>query len=721
MRKAGIDVDTAVDAGDLAFQAAEEAYRPDGQFNPERMVKFVGDLVREKTEDSGYDLARLTGEMTWALKEREDLKSLVEYEQALNSIFGECEILAICQYNTTRFAPEIINQLIRSHPKLIYGGAAGPHFYYLPPEVLSDGRHTTNDRPTQSLLERIRAYETLEQREQGLSALANATQELMIYDETEIINNSVSIIQSVLDLSFASFWTYNQDTGELELRSSSPTHSDLTELIAVYEDDAWETFVTEQPTIQNDLPSPEDFDESETWLRSGLIVPVGRHGVFCTGSIQPHAITDPVVDLALMIGSSIEAALDRADRERTLTEQNDQLERLNRINRVIRGINEAIVDANTREAIEQIVCERLTEFNPYQFTWIGDWNVETETVTPRAQAGNQSEYLDNITISSSETATKQELVTAALKSQEVQVVQDVLTDSRFKLSRKETLSYGFRAAISIPLLYNGSVYGVLTLYTETPNTFDELEISILTELGETIAHAIDAAETKQTLQTDHVTELTLEIPDSDGVLATLAREIGCQIELDGLVPLSNNVDRLFLTTYGVPPNEVLHNAQQLPQIIGIEILEEEETTCSVEITIAESTLAAELIEQQAFIQSLTITAESTTTVIDLSPTTEVREFIERLRSSSPKIELIARHARDRPIKTRQELREEVSEQLTARQLEVLEIAYLSGFFESPRIRTGAELSETLDIAQSTFISHLREAERRLCKMVFQST
>jgi predicted DNA binding protein len=51
----------------------------------------------------------------------------------------------------------------------------------------------------------------------------------------------------------------------------------------------------------------------------------------------------------------------------------------------------------------------------------------------------------------------------------------------------------------------------------------------------------------------------------------------------------------------------------------------------------------------------------------------------------------------------------------------LEIAYRSGFFESPRVQTGKELSEALDITQSTFSHHLREAQRRLCELVFENT
>lgn len=51
--------------------------------------------------------------------------------------------------------------------------------------------------------------------------------------------------------------------------------------------------------------------------------------------------------------------------------------------------------------------------------------------------------------------------------------------------------------------------------------------------------------------------------------------------------------------------------------------------------------------------------------------------------------------------------------LTDRQLQVLRTAYAKGFFDRPRRGSAGECAAALEIAQSTFSQHLREAERKI--------
>ncbi|WP_254544573.1 bacterio-opsin activator domain-containing protein [Halomarina pelagica] len=561
------------------------------------------------------------------------------------------------------------------------------------------------------------AYETLERRERGLSALSDATRELMHLDSDDIADRAADIVRTVLDVTFASTWFYDGTTGELERHASSTDDPTVTALAELYEDRAWRAFVTERTDVRNDLPPPPDAADSETSLRSGVIVPLGRHGVFCAGSAHADAFDGTTVDLANTLGRTIETALDRAERERTLEEKNEHLERLNRINNVIRGIGEALVEADTRTEIERIVCERLAASDPYRFVWIGERDRNTGAITARARAGGQAGYLDGITITADDTPTGRGPVGTAVRTRKVQVVQDVLIDPSFKPWREETLSRGFRSCISVPLVYQESFYGVLNLYADTPNVFDEMERTVLAELGETIAHSIDAAETRRTLRTDHVVELTLKVR-ADDVLGRLARDVGREIEFEGLVPESDGVTRLFFTTRGTPPEEVRTAGERLAGVEEIRVVRGDETECVFEAVATEPTLASHLVGRRAVVRSLTATVDDTTAVVDLPTPTDVRELVRGVRAAYPDTELVARHTRDRTIASRQDLRAAVEERLTDRQREILETAYLSGFFESPRARTGKELSESLGISQPTFASHLREAERRLCEMVF---
>jgi predicted DNA binding protein len=59
--------------------------------------------------------------------------------------------------------------------------------------------------------------------------------------------------------------------------------------------------------------------------------------------------------------------------------------------------------------------------------------------------------------------------------------------------------------------------------------------------------------------------------------------------------------------------------------------------------------------------------------------------------------------------------------LTPEQRHVLEAAYHQGYFDREDRRAGAEIAETIGIAQSTFSTRLRDAEGRLLGAIFGST
>jgi len=59
--------------------------------------------------------------------------------------------------------------------------------------------------------------------------------------------------------------------------------------------------------------------------------------------------------------------------------------------------------------------------------------------------------------------------------------------------------------------------------------------------------------------------------------------------------------------------------------------------------------------------------------------------------------------------------------LTDRQREVVQTAYYSGFFESPRENTGEEVATMLDISPPAFYEHVRAVQRKLFAALFNET
>ena len=133
---AGIEVDKLVDKGQLVIMTAKEAYLRDGQFDPDKMIKLLGDET-EKALAEGYTALRATGEMTWALAGEPGSERLVEYESRLNHFFPHSKCYAICQYDRRRFDSEMLLDILHTHPKVLFGkeGFDNSKMYYVPPEV----------------------------------------------------------------------------------------------------------------------------------------------------------------------------------------------------------------------------------------------------------------------------------------------------------------------------------------------------------------------------------------------------------------------------------------------------------------------------------------------------------------------------------------------------------------------------------------------------------
>jgi len=68
-----------------------------------------------------------------------------------------------------------------------------------------------------------------------------------------------------------------------------------------------------------------------------------------------------------------------------------------------------------------------------------------------------------------------------------------------------------------------------------------------------------------------------------------------------------------------------------------------------------------------------------------------------------------------------DLHSRVLEEITDRQLEVLQTAYYSGYFESPRENTGEAIAETLEISPPAFYQHIRAVQRTLFTALFEET
>ncbi|MCX6377494.1 MAG: MEDS domain-containing protein, partial [Armatimonadetes bacterium] len=89
----------------------------------------------EKAVSEGYPALRVSGEMTWILRDDPGSERLIEYESKLNrDLFPKYPCLAVCQYDREKFDPEIIKGVMMTHPLVVYGNRIYQNPFYIPPE-----------------------------------------------------------------------------------------------------------------------------------------------------------------------------------------------------------------------------------------------------------------------------------------------------------------------------------------------------------------------------------------------------------------------------------------------------------------------------------------------------------------------------------------------------------------------------------------------------------
>ncbi len=170
MRRGGVEVDAAIRRGALTVARYKDIYLAPGAFDPDKVLDFAASAGIQAVGD-GYRGLRIAGEMSWVLHGDPGADRILEYETKVNTRIHETPVTAICQYDRTRFTPEVIRDVIRTHPLVVIGDRVCRNFYFVPPGELRGPNLLDRevDRLLENILERERAEDALRESERRLS------------------------------------------------------------------------------------------------------------------------------------------------------------------------------------------------------------------------------------------------------------------------------------------------------------------------------------------------------------------------------------------------------------------------------------------------------------------------------------------------------------------------------------------------------------------------
>jgi DNA-binding CsgD family transcriptional regulator len=266
-------------------------------------------------------------------------------------------------------------------------------------------------------------------------------------------------------------------------------------------------------------------------------------------------------------------------------------------------------------------------------------------------------------------------------------------------------------------VYNELTHGVLTMYADTRDAFDETARAVLAELGETIASALSAIERKNALLTTSIARVTFAVEDRTFILSRLAEAAECTVSYRGGVQQTTDGNYVFVTVDGVSLDVAEAAAADLVGIDEVRRISDETDGGVLRLGLTRPFLALELADHGAVFREATADPTSTTLTIDVPDSIDVRTVSRLVGDAFSEIELRSKQTMDQAAT--EDVYARLLAALTDRQLEVVQTAYYSGFFESPRDSTGEDVAAMLDISPPAFYQHIRTVQRKLFTALFE--
>jgi len=169
-----------------------------------------------------------------------------------------------------------------------------------------------------------------------------------------------------------------------------------------------------------------------------------------------------------------------------------QTQRLTQMYAALSQCNQAIVHATNQEELFATICQNAITFGPMKMAWIGMYDEPSQLFHAVAYAGEGTDYLKNLIVSIEESSLFGQGPTGtAFRQNEPYWCQDFQNDPKTTPWKARAATYAWNSSAALPLHLNGNVVGVLSLYSDELNAFDESIQELLLEMAMDISFALN--------------------------------------------------------------------------------------------------------------------------------------------------------------------------------------------------------------------------------------
>jgi PAS domain S-box-containing protein/putative nucleotidyltransferase with HDIG domain len=179
----------------------------------------------------------------------------------------------------------------------------------------------------------------------------------------------------------------------------------------------------------------------------------------------------------------------------------DKISNLNTLLKAIKDINEALLRVQSESELFQQTCDLLVQVPYLKFVWIGLVQPGSYDIKLAAHAGYEQDYLATLKVTWDNTEFGRGPTGEAIRTRQPVVIKDMQTDPRLAPWRVKALERGYRAAISLPLVHQTEVFGILKAYSGKPDAFGPEEVEFLSQVTGDIMVGFRSLQLSQGLET----------------------------------------------------------------------------------------------------------------------------------------------------------------------------------------------------------------------------
>ncbi len=488
-------------------------------------------------------------------------------------------------------------------------------------------------------------------RERTLEYLRSATRRLMtVGTKTEICEIAVKAAGNELDLPFSAILLANEKEDALSpVAMTGTTEQVLGEVPSFDEGDdpVWSVLESGETAMFKGGDDGLGMYEGESEVEQEMVIPLGNHGVFLLGSPSTRAFDEYVRDFTEILATNVQSALDRAEREETLSAQRAELVELNRINEVIRDVDRTLVQATSREEIEETVVGRLASAGPYEFAWIGEYEIGVETIRAVADAGDIT-YLESADRDGIRGSCP---VAEALTSGETVVVENVATGPRVRI-------VGGGVARRWHSIDGGDSDSLRR------NPIRRARRSRRPGGSVRRARAVGARRTRRDHRDGYRRDgeqesagVGLRGRSGDGSAGRRplphprAQELGCTFTLLGTTMSPTGAILCFITASGASPETILDRVEQYDGILDTRLIHERDDECVFEVTYNGPSFVKALVDRGATLGHVEANEDGTRGIVELPTDADIRGMVEAVQTIAPETRVVAQREREKPEPT----------------------------------------------------------------------